>query len=400
LKQKNSVLMKKEQIEKYRKVYETELFENIIPFWEEHSPDPVHGGFFNCLDRDGKVYDTRKHIWLQGRQTWFFSTLFNTAEKKQQWLDMATLGIDFLDKFAIRDENRAYFCVNRQGEPLWMQRKIFSECFYVMALAEYGRASGDDSYLKRARNLFDLIWQWKDDLTQVGRPAFSGQPDSISLAIPMILLNLIEVIAGDDWQLWQPKIDRCIKQILLHVHQDRQVVFENVAPDGSFINTIEGRLLNPGHAIEAGWFMLHWAMKLNDETLKNRSVQIIRWSLRRGWDDEHGGIYYFLDSEGYSPTELEWNMKLWWPHTEALYACLLSWSVTNNEQDFRDFENVHNYTFNHFPDREYGEWFGYLDRRGEITHRFKGGPYKGCFHIPRSLLQCVQLLRLIEKNLD
>ena len=54
---------------------ETELFDRVLPFWEKYSPDHVNGGYFNCLDRDGKVYDTTKYIWLQARQVWMFSKL-------------------------------------------------------------------------------------------------------------------------------------------------------------------------------------------------------------------------------------------------------------------------------------------------------------------------------------
>ncbi|NBC25682.1 MAG: N-acylglucosamine 2-epimerase [Bacteroidetes bacterium] len=388
--------MTPETMQQYRQIYEEELFERVLPFWVQHSPDRDHGGYFNCLDRDGTVYDTRKHIWLQGRQVWLFSRLYNNEEKRPEWLSLAKRGADFLDKHAVRDDHRAYFSLTRTGDPLWMQRKIFSECFCVMAFAEYGRASGNDYFIDKAHTLFNQVWQWKDDLSLVGRPSFSGQPATRSLAIPMILLNLIEVLAGDDWPSWRSRIDHCIENLLLHVDEERELVFEHVSPGGECINTIEGRLLNPGHAIEAGWFMLHWALRLGDESLQQKAVQMTRWSLERGWDYAHGGIFYFLDSEGFSPTELEWNMKLWWPHTEALYACLLNYSVTGSERDLRDFEKVHNYTFSHFPDHKYGEWFGYLDRRGDVSQRFKGGPYKGCFHAPRSLFQCVQLLRRLE----
>ena len=390
--------MKPETLARYRKIYEKELFENVIPFWEKNSPDKEHGGNFNCLDRDGSVFDTRKHIWLQGRQVWMFSKLYNTVEPRKDWFDIAESGIHFLDDHAVRDDGRVYFSLNREGEPLWMQRKIFSECFYVMALAEFGRAAGDESYIERAKIHFEHIWHWKDDLTRVGRPSFSGQPEMSSLAVPMILLNVIEEVAGDNWKSWKPSINRCIEQMLLHVHNDRQLVFENVSPTGEFINSIEGRLLNPGHAIEAGWFLQHWAQKLENKELSQTAINMVRWSLVSGWDEDHGGLFYFLDSEGYSPTELEWSLKLWWPHTEALYACLLNYSITGDQKDFADFEKVHSYTFSRFPDSEHGEWFGYLDRYGNVSQRFKGGPYKGCFHVPRGLLQCWNILKKLEQQ--
>ncbi len=70
--------------------FEQELFENVIPFWEKHSPDPENGGYFNCLDRDGYVYDTTKHVWLQARQVFMFSKLSNSGRPGWKWRAMAS----------------------------------------------------------------------------------------------------------------------------------------------------------------------------------------------------------------------------------------------------------------------------------------------------------------------
>jgi N-acylglucosamine 2-epimerase len=369
-----------------KRTYETELFDRVIPFWEKHSVDRVHGGFWNCLDRDGSRYDSTKYMWLNGRQTWMFSKLYNTVEQRPEWLEIAMLGATFLRTHARRDDHRVYFSLTEDGRPVHIQRKIFTECFYVMALAEYSRASGDTSAMTEARTVLEKIWEWSTDLTKVGRPSFSGQSKAQSLAIPMILLNLIEEVAGDKRDDFRPEVEECIRRMLLHVHEKDQTVYELVGPEGEFLDTIEGRLLNPGHAIEAGWFLQHWAGYLGREDLSRTATNMVRWSYNRGWDHEFGGIFYFLDSKGYSPVPLEWDMKLWWPHCEALYAHLLNYSITGDESDLKSFQQVHDYAFGHFSDPGHGEWFGYLNRRGEVTHRFKGGPYKGCFHVPRALL--------------
>ena len=382
----------------YRKQFERELFDHVIPFWERHSPDPEHGGYFNCLDRDGSVYDTRKHIWLQGRQAWMFSTLYRTVEQKKEWLDMAASGIRFLRAHAIREDGRVWFALTADGRPVHIQRKIFSECFYIMALAGYGHATGEGRYLREAEAHLERVWEWSQDLSKVGRPVLEGQRPSQALAIPMILLNLIEeVTLGEDGQ-YGAEIDDCIRRMLLHVHPDRELVFETVAPDGGFINDPDGRFLNPGHAIEAGWFLQHWAQRRGDRELAETAADMVRWSFRKGWDSEHGGIYYFLDSGGYSPVPLEWSMKLWWPHCEAMYAHLLNYRLFGRESDWQAFAQVTDYSFAHFPDHEHGEWYGYLDRQGNVTHRFKGGPYKGCFHVPRALWLCWKTLREMEKD--
>lgn len=378
--------------------YESELFGSVIPFWERHSPDPDHGGYFNCLDRDGSVYDTTKHTWLQGRQAWMFATLYARVEERPEWLDLARSGVDFLRRHALRPDGRVFFSLTMDGRPIYQQRKIFSECFYVLALAGLARATGEQALKDEARDRLGWIWERAFDWSSVGRPVLEGQTPSRSLAVPMILLNLIDEVAGDDWRHYRAEVEECVRLIRLHVHPDRKAVFETVAPDGSRIDSPEGRLLNPGHAIEAGWFLQEWAVKLGDVDLRQLSIDIVRWSFERGWDDDHGGIFYFLDDSGRSPVQLEWFMKLWWPHCEALYAHLLNYSLTGDEADLKAFQQVDAYTFQHFRDPEHGEWFGYLDRQGRPTHRFKGGPYKGCFHVPRALLYGWLLLQKLERR--
>ena len=179
---------------------------------------------------------------------------------------------------------------------------------------------------------------------------------------------------------------------LRHVHRDRQVVFENVGPGGEFVDTPAGRLLNPGHAIEMAWFLMHLARRTGDGALIREALDILDWSLARGWDDEYGGLFYFLDSEGRPPMQLEWNMKLWWPITEAMYATLLAWDISGERRYLEWHRRIAAWGFAHLHDPYGREWFGYLDRRGEPTHTLKGGAWKGFFHLPRALLYSVQLL--------
>jgi N-acylglucosamine 2-epimerase len=183
--------------------------------------------------------------------------------------------------------------------------------------------------------------------------------------------------------------------MLLHTRQDKKIVLENVAPDGSLLEGSLGRLINPGHAIEAGWFLLERARKTGNRKLAEAAVSMIEWSFEKGWDPEHGGIFYFLDSEGAPPLQLEWFMKLWWPHTEAMYALLLAWTHTGEQRFLEKFRLVADYTLDRFRDPGHGEWFGYLDRQGKPTHTLKGGAYKGCFHVPRFLLLSIRLLEEI-----
>jgi N-acylglucosamine 2-epimerase len=386
-----------ETLRAYRRQYERELFDRVLPFWMEHSIDFENGGYYNCLARDGSVYDTTKHSWLQGRQAWMLSRLYRQAEERDEWLEAARRGVEFLRQHALRDNGQVFFCLTEDGRPIYQQRKIFSECFFVMALAEYGRAADRPELLSEAKEEMWRVWDWAYDWSKVGRPSHEGQADTQQLAVPMILLNLIEVVAGDDHEPFAAEVDDCIRRIRLHVDTEAELVRETVAPDGSPVTGSDGRLLNPGHAIETGWFLQHWAERLGRPALSDLAVNIVRWSFKTGWDNEHGGLFYFLDTGPTEPTQLEWFMKLWWPHTEALYAFLLTYAVTGAASDWKHFEQVHNYTFEHFPDSEHGGWFGYLDREGRVTHSMKGAPYKGFFHVPRALWLCIRQLEALEE---
>jgi N-acylglucosamine 2-epimerase len=390
--------MNKAGLSALRRRYETELFESVIPFWVRHSPDRRNGGYFNCLDRDGRVYDTTKHVWLQGRQVWMLSKLYRRVEPRKEWLDLARSGAEFLRKHCRLPDGRVCFSVSAEGKPVYVQRKIFSECFYVLALSEYARAADEPAILKEAKEQFEKVWAWAFDWTKVGRPAYPGDVPKQSLAVPMILLNLMEELSDGDPRPYSAEVDECIRRLRMHVKADTRRVHEFTAPDGSLLDSPDGRLLNPGHAIEAGWFLQHWAARLKRDDLSREATDIVRWSFESGWDAEHGGLFYFQDAEGFSALPLESRMKLWWPHCEALYAHLLDYSLTRSPADWDAFIKTDAYAFSKFRDPEHGEWFGYLDRRGEPTHRFKGGPYKGCFHVPRALWLCWKLLKTLEEK--
>lgn len=387
----------KRTIADYQMIYREEL-DQVIEFWLRHSLDKDFGGYFNCLDENGKVFDRRKHVWLQGRQVWMFAKLHNDSYapgEHSEYLEAARIGADFLRKHA-RDGGRVYFSLTREGKPHFLQRKMFAECFYIMAMAEWARASGDESARGEAEELFQHVLRYAKEPSALGRPSYPHLPATSELAVPMILLNLIEELNGPDGEGYGDISEWCVHQIDKHYRPEIQLILETVGENGDMIDSIEGRVVNPGHAIECGWFLLQYARRTGNAELRVKALDMINWSFDFGWDEKYGGIFYFLDRKGYSPVQLEWSMKLWWPHCEALIAFLAAYRDTGEERYFQLFEKVHDYTFRHFCDPEHGEWYGYLDRRGEVSQRFKGGPYKGCFHVPRALWMCGKILNQLQ----
>lgn len=378
----------------YAKIYKQELLQNVIPFWLKHSKDQEFGGFFSCLDRLGQVYDTDKFMWLQGREVWTFATLYLEVEKHPEYLSMAEHGATFMKKYGRDAEGNWYFSLNQSGQPLVQPYNIFSDCFATMGFAALYKATQKEEYASIAQQTFANILKRRNNTKGIYNKQFPGTRSLRNFSLPMILSNLsIELEHLLDQNLVQTLIEEVIEEVMEVFYQPEQgLIFENVNQDGSFSDSFEGRLLNPGHAIEAMWFMMDLGVRLNDQALIQKAVNIALKTISYGWDQEFGGIFYFMDAKGHPSQHLEWDQKLWWVHLEALVCMAKAWSLTGNLEAKMWFEKLHDYTWSHFKDPEYGEWFGYLNRRGEVLLNLKGGKWKGCFHVPRALLQVYNTL--------
>ncbi|MFK7923002.1 MAG: AGE family epimerase/isomerase [Bacteroidia bacterium] len=383
--------------EQYRKT----LLEDVIPFWTENSIDNEKGGYFTCLDQHGNVYDTDKFIWLQARQVWTFSSLYNHIEPNQEWLDIARNGAEFLREKGKNPKGEFYFSLDQSGAPLIEAYNIFSDCFAVIAFYQYGLASRDDSYLKEAESSFRQILKRKDNPKGKYEKSTGNRPIK-GFALPMIIANLLLDIDGLlPAEEVADIVDLCVHEVMeVFYNPDNGLIHEYVSAEGKFIDTFEGRLINPGHGIEAMWFIMDLAIKKGDQQLLSISVDRTLDLLRFGWDDEYGGIFYFLDAKGAPPQQLEWDQKLWWVHLETLVALAKAYRYTKREDVWEAFQKVHKYTWSHFPDPKNGEWFGYLNRKGEVLLSLKGGKWKACYHLPRALFECWQTFDFLAQETE
>ncbi|CAL1531828.1 unnamed protein product, partial [Lymnaea stagnalis] len=319
-------------------------------------------GFFTCLEADGKVYDDRKFCWLLSRQVWTYARLYQERPRFRlpHILEAAKKGADFVMKH-VKDPstNKCYLNLTREGKPLKSQRTIFSESFYVMAMAEMYRVTKEDVYKKEAMTMMKQIVKWvKVDSSGLGPRVQPPTPTS-SLAVPMIFLMLIDQLGVMDpahQAGYNDLADWCLEDVLKHV-QRGGLVLENVSEDGQELPGSAGRLINPGHAIETGWVLLERAVKHGNEDLKQVALEtFITESFNRGWDDEFGGLFYFMDADGRPPLQLEWDMKLWWPHNESMVAFLMAYKYTGEEKYLQQFAKVFDYAYGHFVDFKNGEW--------------------------------------------
>ncbi|WP_417370298.1 AGE family epimerase/isomerase [Gelidibacter japonicus] len=382
----------------YTSLYKNTLLNNIIPFWEENSIDSTHGGYFTCLDKTGEVYDTDKFMWLQGRQAWTFSMLYNTVEKNENWLTLAKHGVDFIIKHGMDKDGNFYFSTTKEGKPLVQPYNIFSDCFAAMAFSQYAIASGDDEIKQLAKKTYLNILKKKDNPKGIYEKS-TGERPLKSFSLPMILSNLVLELEGVlDEEEVNKTIDFSINEVMnVFLDKESGLIYEFVRPDGSHEDSFNGRLLNPGHGIEAMWFMIDIGVRRKDNQLIEKAADTILRILEYSWDETYGGIFYFMDALGKPPQQLEWDQKLWWVHLEALVALAKAYEHTGRNELMDWYEKVHNYAWSHFSDADNGEWYGYLNRQGEVLLDLKGGKWKGCFHVPRAMYQCWKTFERIEK---
>lgn len=369
------------------------LRDDCLPFWFPRAPDTEHGGFLHCFDRDGSLVDDDKSVWAQGRMAWMLLTLHRELESRPEWLAWAESGLRFLEEKCVDPaDGRMFFHVARDGTPLRKRRYAYSESFAAIAYAAHAAATGSDSSAEKARHWFHRFTDW--NFTPGRMPAKdTGARPLIGLGPRMITLVTAQELRkclGEDEE-WTGWIDRCIHEIRTFFFKpELGVVMETVQPDGSISDHFEGRTLNPGHAIEGAWFLLAEGEFRGDRSLIDLGCAMLDAMWSRGWDEEFGGLFYFRDVYGKPVQEYWQTMKFWWPHDEALIATLMAHRLTGRPRYLEWHERVRTWSFSHFSDPEFGEWFGYLHRDGSVSSTLKGSLWKSFFHHPRALWLCHQ----------
>lgn len=392
----------KEYIKSWAESYKKDLTENIMPFWMEYGLDRENGGVYTCVNRYGSLMDTTKSVWFQGRFAFICSFAYNNVEKNQEWLDAAKSTLEFIEKHCFDEQGHMYFSVTAEGKPLRKRRYVFSETFAAIAMSEYALATGDQHWAKRAIQVFEDTQRFL--ATPGFLPAkFEADVKLQGHSIVMILINVGSCIRKvvDDPKLTQ-QIDESIEKLKKYfIHPEFKCLLETVGENGEFIDTNMTRTINPGHCIETSWFIMEEA-KLRgwDKPMFDLALQVFDWSWDWGWDKQYGGIINFRDCKNLPSQDYSQDMKFWWPQCETIIASLYAYLGTGDEKYLYRHERISEWTYAHFPDAEYGEWYGYLHRDGTVAQPAKGNLYKGPFHIPRMMIKGYMLCQEILKKLE
>lgn len=378
---------------KWNGIYRDELLTNILPFWMKRGWDRTHGGVYTCLDRDGSLMDTTKSVWFQGRFGWVMAYAYTHIRKNAQWLAASRSCCEFLERHCFDTDGRAFFEVTEEGRGLRKRRYLFSECFAAMAYAEYALASGDGAWAEKAVALFKRIRAFMAGGDRWMPPKYTDEMKAQGHSLTMILINVANVLKQiSDDPVFDRQIDESIGRLTAHfIHPEFKALLETVGPNGEFIDTLAGRVINPGHCIETSWFLMDVAVARSDQALLKTALRILDWSWAWGWDKRYGGIINFRDCRNLPPQSYEHDMKFWWPQCEAIIACAYAYRLTGQAKYRNRHQLVSEWAWAHLRDRKFPEWYGYLHRDGTVAQPAKGNLFKGPFHIPRMLMRAWEL---------
>lgn len=377
----------RQYLQQCRDIYRHDLIENVMPFWMEHGLDRINGGVYTCLDRDGKLMDTTKSVWFQGRFGFIAAYAYNHIEQNSEWLAASLSCIKFLEEHCTDIDGHKFFTVTAEGEGIQKRRYVFSECFCAMAMAEYAKATGSQEYAEKALKEFQNIRR------MMATPGFLPAKTTVpgrSHSITMMLINVAVIVKQ---VIEHPDLDAQVESSLYDIehyfmHPEFEALLESVTPEGGLIDTIAGRVINPGHCIETAWFIMECAKDRADrEHLNEVALRILDWSWKWGWDEQYGGIINFKDCKNFPPQDYSQDMKFWWPQCETIIAALYAYKITGDEKYLEMHRLANEWAFEHFKDTEYPEWYGYLHRDGTVAQPAKGNIFKGPFHIPRMLIK-------------
>lgn len=375
--------------------YRSLLLHGIVPFWLRHGVDREFGGVLSCMQEDGTPISTDKYIWSQARFVWVMSALYNRVEPRPEFLELARRTIDFLLANARDDRGWFVYRTTRDGRPLEGAVSVYVDCFVAYSLSEYCRAVRDEGLLALARDIFERVRKRVEEPDFHEVAPYKLPPGRRPHAVPMILTLLADELAqtAGDSLIDSLAGEYAWRVVNCFARPRRKLLLEFLATDYSELPPNEGTFVMPGHAIESMWFVMHWARRQGQRELIRQSVEIVRWHLEAGWDPEFGGIFLGIDAEDHPPFLPNSEKKLWWPHTEALYALLLAHELTGENWCMEWYRRVHEWSFSKFSMPDVGEWRQRLDRQGRPITDLVALPVKDPFHLPRAVILILELLR-------
>jgi len=400
--------MKTGSLTSYRERIETDLRQNILPFWRQHVMDREHRTFFGSLTND-LVLDrgVTRGALLTTRILWTYAAAYRRYRDAAS-LEMADFAYaDLLARFLDRAHGGLFWSINADGTPERTRKQVYGQAFGIYALTEYHLATGKREPLDHAVALFRLLEQHGRDRRLGGyweafardwSPIEDVRLSPVDMNTPKSQNTLLHVMEAytNLLRAWPDAGLRAALAALLDV-MATHVVNPATHHLGLFFDNAwkaESDRISYGHDIEASWLFWEAVTVLADPAVAARFqplvLKIAEVTLAEGVDAD-GGVY----NEG-GPSGLTNTNKEWWPQAEAVVGFLNAYQISGDMRFLDASLRTWDFIEQRLIDRRSGEWFRGVTRDGALlADELKVSFWKCPYHNGRAGLQAVARLQAL-----
>ena len=381
----------------YRSVaddYRRLLTAELLPWWLMHAMDEVYGGMYTCINNDGTIASHDKYVWSQARALWMFSAAYNRIQPDPTYLRAADQLFGFLRDHGRTDQGEWMFLLSREGQRIEGPTSIQTDAFALCAMVEYSKVVGREQAIDMAMDTYRCT------LGRLRRPgSYQTMPYPIPEGTKAHRVSMQFSLAY--WELGKAVSDDDIKaegmartdDVLNHFYQpELKSTFEYLSLDNNLLAPPIGTLIGPGHGIETAWFQIENVRHTADRQRLEKALHVMRYSFERGWDEEYGGLFLYVDHSGKEAYLPHATTKPSWPHSETLCGALMAHEICEEPWCLEWYQRVHEWAFSHYPNAEHGEWNHRLDRSGEPINTVISLPTKDPFHLSRAFIYAIETL--------
>lgn len=397
------MLLAKRSIQTLLKEFQGYLFDDFIPFMDNHVVDHQHGGFLCNTDREGNNINTNKRTWYDGRGIWVYSYLYNYIDKNPAYLEIAQNTVELVLKTKSSDNELWPWEYNQFGVDLNSEEPdIYGNLFVAEGLAEYSVAVNDDLYWRLAK---DILMQcvsiydrpdylYKLQYSPIG--SVTHAPRVLGHSMIMLRLSTSLLRINEDSEV-ERVCAKCIQALLQdHYNSEFNLMIEVLNHDYTSMGKEMSQFVYIGHAIESLWMIMDESLRQGNVIFFNEAVDRFKFHVEAAWDDIYGGIFHCLDNVD----ENKWlTDKVLWAQHEVLIGLM---TIIEYDPDDRWalhwFDKVYNYVLRTFPLSNYGLSLWNIGGDRKVSFEKHGTRIEN-YHHPRFLMLSMQKVEKIKQKM-
>ncbi len=379
---------------------------NILSFWANKMPDPIHGGFLGAMNHDGLVKpDAPKGVVLNARILWTFSTAAGLVNDKH-YEEVADYSYEWFTQHFFDPLNGGVFwSLTHNGEPLDTKKQVYAQAFSIYALSAYYGLTRKKEALEQAIGLYQCVEKYSYDELYPGYfEAFTREWEHIEDlrlsekdANEKKTMNThLHVLEGYSllYKYWPDAGLRESITGLLEIFRDK-ILQPGTHTEGLFFNEFWERkdtLISFGHDIEASWLLQEAAEILGNEVWidwAKENANKMAGAAAKGIDSD-GGMWHEYDLATHHLVK----EKHWWPQAEAMVGYFNAWQHSGSNEYLEQVFSSWKFIQTHLVDTILGEWkWGVYEDYSVMKQEDFAGFWKCPYHNGRC---CIELIRRIE----